>query len=171
MTLDELHGYHPDDCRPDPEHDAALTEKSIGYLRKSTGPFSKAVCMRLVDERDRLRDELAIYRRIDDDCNAFNDADWPSCKRATTRLMVSLRSGELGATIGADLHTVLGCLEDSMNSAIQYRHRIVELEKDLAAVAAERDRWKLQSFRPLGDNHHNALLCPHCQERAAALSE
>lgn len=35
--------------------------------------------------------------------------------------------------------------------------RIQELE---AAVT----RWKEQSFRPLGDNHHNAALCPHCGE-------
>ena len=27
---------------------------------------------------------------------------------------------------------------------------------------AEIDRWKAQAFAPLGDNHHNALLCPHC---------
>lgn len=32
------------------------------------------------------------------------------------------------------------------------------------ALAAEADaaRWKAQAFQPLGDNHHNAEMCPHC---------
>jgi len=29
-------------------------------------------------------------------------------------------------------------------------------------LQAEVKRWKEQAFRPLGDNHHNAALCPYC---------
>lgn len=34
--------------------------------------------------------------------------------------------------------------------------------EDAAALLDEIERWKEQAFRPLGDNHHNAKLCPHC---------
>ncbi len=43
---------------------------------------------------------------------------------------------------------------------------LIELAQKLAgqrdAARAEVERWKQQAFRPFGDNHHNAKLCPHC---------
>ena len=37
-------------------------------------------------------------------------------------------------------------------------HRDVQI----ALLKAEIERWKALAFSPIGDNHHNALLCPHC---------
>lgn len=31
----------------------------------------------------------------------------------------------------------------------------------------ENERLKLLVYAPLGDNHHNALDCPYCQQRAS----
>lgn len=39
---------------------------------------------------------------------------------------------------------------------------VAELEAKVERLRAEAARWKAQAFAPLGDNHHNALLCPHC---------
>jgi hypothetical protein len=46
---------------------------------------------------------------------------------------------------------------ESDQRATEADDRIQELE---SAVA----RWQEVSFRPLGDNHHNAALCPYCGE-------
>lgn len=50
---------------------------------------------------------------------------------------------------------IAGAIWESDQRAAEADDRIQELE---AAV----EKWKAQSFRPLGDNHHNAALCPHC---------
>lgn len=36
------------------------------------------------------------------------------------------------------------------------------LAAEVVRLRAEVAHWKAQAFQPLGDNHHNALLCPHC---------
>lgn len=44
--------------------------------------------------------------------------------------------------------------------------------KALEVLLDEIDHWKAQAFRPLGDNHHNARLCPHCSpEPSGQLAE
>lgn len=35
---------------------------------------------------------------------------------------------------------------------------------DVRRLIGEVRYWKEQAFRPLGDNHHNAKLCPHCNQ-------
>jgi regulator of replication initiation timing len=60
---------------------------------------------------------------------------------------------------GLGLHEA-GCeLNDQVESLQQ---RIGELEAEVL-------KWKQQSFRPLGDNHHNALACPYCNPGGAGL--
>lgn len=39
---------------------------------------------------------------------------------------------------------------------------IAALKEQLAAAQAEAARWKELAFAPMGDNHHNAKLCPYC---------
>lgn len=33
---------------------------------------------------------------------------------------------------------------------------------EIILLKAEVERWKSLAFSPIGDNHHNALTCPHC---------
>lgn len=40
----------------------------------------------------------------------------------------------------------------------------------IRVLEAERDKWKSQAFSPIGDNHHNALLCPHCNPDGSDLA-
>lgn len=46
--------------------------------------------------------------------------------------------------------------------ALMCDHSPREIAAEVLRLRAEVERWKAQAFQPLGDNHHNALLCPHC---------
>lgn len=35
-------------------------------------------------------------------------------------------------------------------------------EREIERLKGEVEKWKAMAFLPLGDNHHNAALCPHC---------
>jgi hypothetical protein len=47
-------------------------------------------------------------------------------------------------TMPADVLSLLDALEEAQHEAAE---------------------WKEQAFRPMGDNHHNAALCPYCSPR------
>jgi hypothetical protein len=51
------------------------------------------------------------------------------------------------------------------------RDEIERIYAELASACAERDKWKCQAFAPIGDNHHNAMLCPHCNPSALAAAQ
>lgn len=51
--------------------------------------------------------------------------------------------------------------------AVRLANRILDQpsrdpDDDLSVLARQMLRWRERAFAPLGDNHHNALLCPHC---------
>jgi len=43
-------------------------------------------------------------------------------------------------------------------------------DAQIATLQKEVAYWKQLAFSPLGDNHHNALLCPHCNPNGLVLA-
>jgi len=58
--------------------------------------------------------------------------------------------------------------DNQLQSGRLYENRgeLSTMQREIDRVTAERDRLKKElaeaRFRPLGDNHHNAALCPYC---------
>jgi hypothetical protein len=60
-----------------------------------------------------------------------------------------------GATLHAIFQQLDGLIAKTTVAPSEDAKRIAELEAEVA-------KWKAQAFLPLGDNHHNARLCPYC---------
>ena len=56
-------------------------------------------------------------------------------------------------------------IDGDCTCGLVYRERIATLEKEVERLTEELAETR---FKPLGDNHHNANVCPYCREQDRA---
>lgn len=77
------------------------------------------------------------------------------------RLSLKRRIEELEADLKRSKEMMSYChkshdwYSDGHLEMLALKRRVQELEHEV-------EKWKMIAFSPLGDNHHNAKLCPHC---------
>jgi predicted nuclease with TOPRIM domain len=114
-----------------------------------------------------------------------SDGPWDDC--ATPDYAIVLLKKEV-ERLRAEVERLRASKDDWAATATHFRKKLKAAEAEVEQLKAERDalkseridlrlriselefqieRLKLLVYAPLGDNHHNALECPYCQQRAA----
>ncbi len=105
------------------------------------------------------RDPFHCKARWGGDPAEPQDCDWPhcGCDPAASKVLAALQ--EEGYLSPKEAQAQREKLDTARGARDFQVTRAVAAETQLAHVTKERDEAR---FRPLGDNHHNAAACPHC---------
>jgi hypothetical protein len=98
------------------------------------------------------------------DINKFlsDAAEQPTEEPARKLEAPELVSGDVLRTLRASVNVEQAESERPETTVDEMVLLLAEADRVSDRLREELAHWKQQAFRPLGDNHHNAALCPYC---------